>query len=145
MPKASVDTGAGLERVASLLQEVDSLFETDTFKELIAQIEQVTHVPYHPNEEKSAAFRVIADHLRCLSFAIADGVVPSNMDRGYVLRKVLRRAVRYGRQLGVDKPFLGAVLPRLVSIMGADYPELNLPSLVSRKFFFLKKRPFSVR
>ena len=75
-------------------------------------------------QDKMAPFRVIADHLRCLSFAIADGVQPSNVDRGYVLRKVLRRAVRYGRILGADKPFLAQILPELVRFMGPDYPEL---------------------
>lgn len=126
LPKPSIDTGAGLERVMSLLEDVDSVFETDILRGLIAQTETVTGKRYdaaHP--QTAAAFRVIADHLRCLAFAIADGVQPSNVDRGYVLRKVLRRAVRYGRSLGADEPFLGRVLPRLVSLMGDDYPEIK--------------------
>lgn len=125
LPKPCVDTGAGLERVVSIQMGVDSLFETDILRSLIAQVENISGVRYDPTGERSPAFRVIADHLRALSFAIADGVQPSNLDRGYVLRKVLRRAVRYGRQLNLDKPFLADVLPRLVDIMGDDFPELR--------------------
>lgn len=124
LPKPSIDTGAGLERVISLKMGVESVFETDVLRSLIARVEELTGIPYHTQDNRSAAFRVIADHLRCLSFAIADGVQPSNVDRGYVLRKVLRRAVRYGRQLGMDKPFLADVLPQLITTMGSDYPEL---------------------
>jgi alanyl-tRNA synthetase len=124
LPKPSIDTGAGLERVMSLKMNVQSVFETDVLRGLIAQVETLSGIPYHVGDERSAAFRVIADHLRCLAFAIADGVQPSNIDRGYVLRKVLRRAVRYGRLLGMDRPFLAQVLPQLVSAMGSDYPEL---------------------
>ena len=82
-------------------------------------VEAISGISYHPDDQRSPAFRVIADHLRCLAFAIADGVQPSNVDRGYVLRKVLRRAVRYGRMLGMDRPFLAEVLPQLVSTMGS--------------------------
>lgn len=126
LPKPSIDTGAGLERVMSLIMNVDTVFETDILRSLISQIEDVTNVRYIlDNHQQAPAFRVIADHLRCLSFAIADGVQPSNVDRGYVLRKVLRRAVRYGRLLGMDEPFLGQLVPRLVDLMGTDYPELE--------------------
>jgi alanyl-tRNA synthetase len=125
LPKPSIDTGAGLERVMSLIMNVDTVFETDILRSLISQIEDVTSVRYNlDNHQQAPAFRVIADHLRCLSFAIADGVQPSNVDRGYVLRKVLRRAVRYGRLLGMDELFLGQLVPRLVDLMGSDYPEL---------------------
>lgn len=124
LPKPSIDTGAGLERVLSLKMGVESLFETDVLRGLIAQVESISGIPYVMHDSRSAAFRVIADHMRCLSFAIADGVQPSNVDRGYVLRKVLRRAVRYGRTLGLEKPFLKNILPELVSSMGSDYPEL---------------------
>lgn len=120
LPKQSIDTGAGLERVMSLKMGVDSVFATDIFRGLIAQIEQVTGKKYHGE----AAFHVIADHIRSLSFAIADGAQPSNVERGYVLRKILRRASRYGRMLGMVDPFLGKVLPRLVELMGPDYKEL---------------------
>jgi alanyl-tRNA synthetase len=126
LPKPSIDTGAGLERIISLKMGVESVFETDVLRSLIAQVEQVSGIAYDQTNEKLApAFRVIVDHLRCLSFAIADGVQPSNIDRGYVLRKVLRRAVRYGRMLGMEDPFLAKVLPRLVETMGSDYKELQ--------------------
>lgn len=126
LPRPSIDTGAGLERVISLKMDVDSVFETDVLRGLIAEVEKLSGVTYTQSQEgRDAAFRVIADHLRCLSFAIADGVQPSNVDRGYVLRKVLRRAVRYGRTLGLEDPFLAKVLPRLVSSMGDDYKELK--------------------
>lgn len=125
LPKPSIDTGAGLERVLSLKMGVDTVFETDILRSLINQVEVVSGVKYDLNDPvKSPAFRVIADHLRCLAFAIADGVQPSNLDRGYVLRKILRRAVRYGRQLGMENPFLAQVMPRLLREMGEDYPEL---------------------
>lgn len=124
LPKPSIDTGAGLERVISLKMGVDSVFETDILRSIISKIESISGIPYHTHDGRSAAFRVISDHLRCLAFAIADGVQPSNVDRGYVLRKVLRRAVRYGRSLGMDRPFLAEILPQFVSTMGSDYPEL---------------------
>lgn len=125
LPKPSIDTGAGLERVVALKMDVDNVFETDILKGLIEEVEKISKVKYNPkDEEKAPAFHVIADHMRCLSFAIADGVSPSNTDRGYVLRKVLRRAVRYGRTLGLNEPFLGKLLPRLIQLMGEDYQEL---------------------
>lgn len=126
LPKPSIDTGAGLERVVSLKMGVESLFETDLLRGLIAQVETVSGKVYDSHGGNAAAFRVIADHLRCLAFAIADGVQPSNVDRGYVLRKVLRRAVRYGRQLGMEEPFLAKIFPRLLAEMGGDYRELKV-------------------
>lgn len=126
LPKQSIDTGAGLERLMSLKMGVDNVFNTDVLRGLIAQIEEVSGKKYHLEDKIHApAFNVIADHIRCLSFAIADGAQPSNLDRGYVLRKILRRAVRYGRMLGLQEPFMAKVLPRLVSSMGDDYHELK--------------------
>lgn len=125
LPKPSIDTGAGLERVVALKNDVDNVFGTDILRSLIDQVEQISGIKYDEKDaSKAPAFHVIADHLRCLSFAIADGVQPSNIDRGYVLRKVLRRAVRYGRGLGMEEPFLGKIFPKLVETMGEDYPEL---------------------
>jgi len=141
LPKQAVDTGAGLERVISLKMGVDSLFETDILRELIAQVEQVSGKRYEQGEN-AAPFRVIADHIRTLAFAIADGVQPSNIERGYVLRKVLRRAVRYGRQLGMEKPFLGAVVPRLVHLMGSDYPELKIAQERIEEILILEEEAF---
>ncbi len=123
LPKQSIDTGAGLERVVSLKMGVDNVFQTDILRSLIAEVESLSGKKY--DEKDAPPFHVIADHIRSLSFAIADGVTPSNTDRGYVLRKILRRAVRYGRMLGLQKPFLADILPRLVSLMGDDFPELK--------------------
>jgi alanyl-tRNA synthetase len=120
LPKQSIDTGAGLERVVSLKMDVDSLFATDLLRSLIAQVEEVSGKTYGGEP----AFHVIADHIRSLSFAIADGAQPSNSERGYVLRKILRRAVRYGKALDFQEPFLAKILPRLIALMGDDYPEL---------------------
>lgn len=126
LPKKSVDTGAGLERVASLTSDVDNVFLTDILRSIIASTEKLSKIKYDPeNKDLAPAFNVIADHLRTLVFAISDGVVPSNVDRGYILRKVLRRAVRYGRTLDFKKPFLGQLVPTLVDIMGDDYPEIK--------------------
>ena len=126
LPKQSIDTGSGLERVVSLQMGVETVFETDILRGLIAQAEEVSKKKYNKeNRETAPAFHVIADHIRSLSFAIADGVQPSNTDRGYVLRKILRRAVRYGRLLGLQRPFLADILPQLVSSMGEDFPELK--------------------
>ena len=126
LPKQSIDTGAGLERVISLKMGVDTVFATDIFQGLIQQIEKVSGKKYNAADTHTApAFHVIADHIRSLAFAIADGAQPSNVERGYVLRKILRRAVRYGKMLGMQEPFLARVLPRLVEIMGPDYPELG--------------------
>jgi alanyl-tRNA synthetase len=126
LPSQSIDTGSGLERVASLKMGVDTVFATDVLRGLIAQIENVSGKPYNPQDPVlSPAFHVIADHLRSLSFAISDGAQPSNVERGYILRKLLRRAVRYGRMLGMHEPFLAKILPRLVATMGDDYPELK--------------------
>jgi alanyl-tRNA synthetase len=121
LPKQSIDTGAGLERVVSLRMGVNDVYQTDILRGLIAQVEEISGKKY----QGEAPFHVIADHIRSLSFAIADGVQPSNTDRGYVLRKILRRAVRYGRMLGLQKPFLADVFPKLVSLMGDDFAELK--------------------
>lgn len=126
LPKPSIDTGSGLERVVSIKMDVESVYDTDVLRALIGKEEEISGVKYDTEDkEKSPAFRVIADHIRCLAFAISDGVQPSNVDRGYVLRKVLRRAVRYGRMLGLDRPFLAELIPTLIEKMGNDYPELK--------------------
>ncbi len=126
LPKQSIDTGSGLERVVSLKMGVETVFQTDILRSLIAAVETLSGKKYDPADlHRAPAFHVIADHIRSLSFAIADGVQPSNTDRGYVLRKILRRAVRYGRMIGLQKPFLADVLPALTAAMGEDFPELK--------------------
>ncbi|QVL56108.1 MAG: alanine--tRNA ligase [Simkaniaceae bacterium] len=126
LPKQSVDTGAGLERVVSFLKEQDNVFQSDILSALITRVEEISGKKYDPSDKHLApAFHVIADHVRALAFAMADGAQPSNIERGYVLRKILRRAVRYGRLLGFQKPFLAEVFPTLVETMGDDYHELK--------------------
>jgi len=125
LPKPSIDTGAGIERIMCLVQEKDNVFDTDVLRSIISKIEELSGVSYDTQDPmQKAAFRVISDHMRCLSFAISDGAQPSNVDRGYVLRKVLRRSVRYGKLLGFDRPFLARVLDRLIEVMGKDFKEL---------------------
>lgn len=127
LPKPSVDTGLGLERTASILQDVPSNYDIDVFQSIIRAITEKSGAKYVPDmgNETSSAIRVVADHLRAVTFLIADGVLPSNEGRGYVLRRILRRAVRYGKKLGFQGPFLEALVPSLVQSMGAAYPELK--------------------
>jgi alanyl-tRNA synthetase len=142
LPKQSIDTGSGLERVVSLKMGVNSVFATDIFQELIAEISNLSKVSYNAHASNASNFHVIADHIRMLSFSIADGVVPSNIDRGYVLRKVLRRAVRYGKGLGLNEPFLGKLLPRLIDCMGDAYPELEISKQKIETLLFQEEEAF---
>ena len=121
LPKPSVDTGAGLERVAAVLQNVHSNYEIDLFQSLLVDIGQITGVKDLTNN----SLRVIADHIRSCSFLIVDGVLPSNEGRGYVLRRIIRRAVRHGYQLGVKEVFFYKIVAGLVKVMGEAYPELK--------------------
>lgn len=125
LPCKHIDTGAGLERLVSILAGTDNVFDSDVLRFLIARLEQITQKTYVSKEPLGAAFRVIADHSRSLSFAIADGLLPGNTERGYVLRKILRRSVNYGKLLGLTQPFLAEVIPALVESMGDAYPELT--------------------
>jgi alanyl-tRNA synthetase len=122
LPKPSIDTGMGLERIAAVLQGTHDNYETDLFKALIATIVEKTGVP--AAGEHKASNRVIADHLRASSFLIADGVLPSNEGRGYVLRRIMRRAMRHAELLGSREPLMWKLVPTLVREMGAAYPEL---------------------
>ncbi len=124
LPKPSIDTGMGLERIAAILQGVPSNFETDILHSLIALAEQITGATYGESERTNTSLRIIADHARAVTFLIADGVIPSNEGRGYVLRRLLRRAVRHGRLLGVEDAFLGGLIERVIELMGKAYPEI---------------------
>ncbi len=123
LPRPSIDTGMGLERITSVLQGKSSNFDTDLLRPIIDFMEGLSGRPYYP-DERGFPFRVIADHARACTFLIADHVLPSNEGRGYVLRRILRRAVRFGKVLGIDRPFLYQVVPVVVSIMGQAYPEV---------------------
>ena len=123
LPKPSIDTGMGLERIAAVLQGEHDNYDTDTFKALIAASESLTAVK--AQGEHRASHRVIADHLRSTSFLLADGVLPSNEGRGYVLRRIMRRAMRHAHLLGAKDPLMHRLVPALVAEMGAAYPELG--------------------
>ncbi len=123
LPKKSIDTGMGLERVAAVLQNVHDNYDIDLFVDLISTSEELTKTKATGNAKFS--HRVIADHLRSASFLIADGVMPSNEGRGYVLRRIMRRAMRHAHILGAKEPLLYRMLPTLVSLMGEAYPELK--------------------
>jgi alanyl-tRNA synthetase len=122
LPKPSIDTGMGIERIAAVLQGVHDNYDTDTFKALIAASENLTNV--RAQGDQAASHRVIADHLRSTSFLMADGVLPSNEGRGYVLRRIMRRAMRHAHLLGASEPLMHRLVPALVSEMGQAYPEL---------------------
>ncbi|HLI53982.1 MAG TPA: alanine--tRNA ligase [Acidimicrobiales bacterium] len=124
LPKKNVDTGAGLERVLMLLQDVPSVWETDVLRPLIATAERLTGRRYGEDAEVDVALRILADHTRSTTFLINDGVFPSNEDRGYVLRRLIRRAVRQAFSLGVDKPVAAELVSSCVSVMADAYPEL---------------------
>lgn len=124
LPNKNIDTGAGLERFASILQNVNSNFDTDLFQPIIAKTASIAGVKYGTSEEVDVALKVIADHIRTVAFAVADGVLPSNEGRGYVIRRLLRRAVRYGKTIGLDKPFMFGLVETVGDIMGAYYPDV---------------------
>ena len=122
LPKQNVDTGGGLERWGAMMQGVRDNYDTDLFRALITATEDTVGIK--KTDENTASFKVIADHLRAVGFAVADGVIPSNTDRGYVIRRILRRAMRHGQILGHRGALLSRLYPALVTEMGAAYPEL---------------------
>jgi alanyl-tRNA synthetase len=127
LPKQNIDTGLGLDRTASLIQDVPSVYETDQFKPLIALGEELSGRRYQGGDFATRrALRILADHGRGMTFLLADGVVPSNEDRGYVLRRIMRRAVQQGQVLGIDDPFLERLCERTIEMMGYAYPELEV-------------------
>lgn len=125
LPKQNIDTGMGLERITSVVQDVPTNFDTDLFMPIIRQTEMISGKPYRANDVDDIAFKVIADHVRTVAFAIGDGALPSNEGRGYVLRRLLRRAVRFAKQLGIEKPFLHELVPVVGEIMQDFYPEVT--------------------
>ena len=125
LPRPSIDTGMGLERIAAVVQGVHSNYDTDLFQTLIRFTADLAGVPYRRGEETDTALRVIADHSRAIAFLIPDQVLPSNEGRGYILRRLIRRAYRFGRLLGFDQPFLWKTACKVCDEMGDHYPELN--------------------
>ncbi len=124
LPRPSIDTGMGLERIATVKQGFLSNYDTDLFQPIIQSICELSGVAYRQGEATDMALRVIADHARATAFLIGDGILPENVGRGYVLRRILRRAVRYGRVLGLTRPFLHQVSARVIDLMQDAYPDL---------------------
>ncbi len=124
LPAPSVDTGMGFERLVRILQDVDTGYETDLFAPIIAKVEEISGHRYGEDTESTYAIRVVAEHGRSVTFLVADGVVPGNEGRGYVLRRVIRRAIRYARRLGIEGNFLGEIADVTIEKMGDIYPEL---------------------
>ncbi len=123
LPAPSIDTGMGMERLTAVLQGVKSNYDTDLFRPIVDEIQKMTGISL--GSEKDVSIRVIADHVRAIAFLVADGISPSNSKRGYVLRRILRRAIRHGGFLGLTKPFLHHLTPIVIQIMGNSYPELH--------------------
>ena len=121
----NIDTGMGLERVAAIMQGVDSLFEVDAIWDILQHISKIAGIEYGKTEEADISLRVITDHVRSTVFMVSDGILPSNEGRGYVLRRVLRRACRHGKLLGIDKPFLSQVAKTVIKQFCEAYPELK--------------------
>jgi alanyl-tRNA synthetase len=144
LPKKNIDTGMGLERLAAVMQGVTSNFDSDLFQPIIRAAAEGLGLRYGADKEKDFSLRVIAEHLRASSFLIADGVMPSNEGRGYVLRRIFRRAVRHGRLLGMRKVFVSQLFPSVLTVMGSAYPELKerekaiTSSLLTEEERFLK-------
>ena len=125
LPAKHVDTGMGFERIVRVLQGVDSNYDTDVFQPIITHIGKLVKMDYaKADEAQQVAFRVLADHARMLTFSITDGAIPGNEGRGYVLRRILRRAARYGRKLGMYEPFIYQIVPAVVSVCGEAFPEI---------------------
>ena len=143
LPERHVDTGMGFERLCMVIQGRKSNYDTDIFQPLIASTAAVTDKPYGEKEAWDIAHRVIADHLRTVAFSIADGQLPSNNKAGYVIRRILRRAVRYGyTSLGMTEPFIYKLIPALITSMGKHYPELSAQKEIISKVIFEEEQAF---
>ena len=147
LPKPGVDTGMGLERLARLMQDVPTIFETDLLAPIVsAVLEQARRsnpkLPERLDDRQHLATRIIAEHTRGLAFLLADGFTPSNEGAGYVLRRLLRRAYRFGRALGMEEPFLHALTPAIVATMGPDYPELRAAQGCIRTWLHQEEKQF---
>ncbi|PYZ98784.1 alanine--tRNA ligase [Alteribacter lacisalsi] len=125
LPKKNIDTGMGLERMVSVIQDARTNFDTDLFMPIIRATEAMADTKYGASTDTDTAFKVVADHIRTVTFAVSDGALPSNEGRGYVLRRLLRRAVRYAKQIGIDRPFMHELVPVTGEIMEAFYPEVK--------------------
>lgn len=143
MEHKNIDTGMGLERLACIMQGVDNLFEVDTVQNIMKHVCKIANVAYHTDDKTDVALRVITDHIRSTTFMIGDGVMPSNAGRGYVLRRLLRRAARYGRLIGIEKPFLYEVCDTVIAENRVAYPELEEKKAYIRKIVQVEEETFA--
>ncbi|HET9922256.1 MAG TPA: alanine--tRNA ligase, partial [Ktedonobacteraceae bacterium] len=143
LPKKNIDTGLGLERLTMVLQGKESVFDTDLFRPIIDHFAAVVNTTYGSNPQTDASLRVIADHSRALVFLAADGVLPGNEGRGYIFRRLLRRAVRHGKLLGLDKPFLAEAADTVINLMKSHYTELGLQRDRIVEILSLEEKKFS--
>lgn len=141
LPRPSIDTGMGLERITSIMQDVDSNYEIPVMRSLIGFVEELTKTTYDPGKA-GFPYRVIADHIRACTFLIADGVIPGNDGRNYVLRRIFRRAVRYGVSLGINEPFMHKMVPLVCQLMGDAYPEIREQQDFIAKVMLLEEEKF---
>ncbi|MGL5694326.1 MAG: alanine--tRNA ligase [Peptostreptococcaceae bacterium] len=139
----NIDTGMGLERMACIMQDVDNIFEVDTIRQIIDAIEKVANVEYGKDYKTDVSVRIITDHIRAVSFLVADGVLPSNEGRGYVLRRLLRRAARHGKLLGVKENFLYKLVDEVIKVSGEAYPELVEKESYIKKVIRIEEEKFN--
>ncbi len=139
----NIDTGMGLERMACIMQDVDNIFEVDTIRHIISSIEKVANVEYGKNAKTDVSIRIITDHIRAVSFLVADGVLPSNEGRGYVLRRLLRRAARHGKLLGIKENFLYKLVDEVIKVSGEAYPELVEKESYIKKVIRIEEEKFN--
>lgn len=139
----NIDTGMGLERMACIMQDVDNIFEIDTIKYIIEGIEELANVKYGKDSKNDVSIRIITDHMRAMSFLIADGVLPSNEGRGYVLRRLLRRAARHGKLLGIKEDFLYILFDRVKKVSGEAYPEIVEKESYVKKVIKIEEEKFN--
>lgn len=142
LEKKNIDTGCGLERLASVIQQKESNFETDLIFPIIEKVIAISHGDYNDPQQK-VAMKVIADHIRAITVMISDGILPSNEGRGYVLRRILRRAVRFGRLLGIRDMFLGSLVDTVMDILGDEYPELRERQDLIKQIIDTEEKQFS--
>ncbi len=140
LPTKSVDTGMGLERIASVMQVVANNFDTDLFKDIISHTQEVLKI--HIRNDNLYCYRILADHIKASSFLIADGILPSNEGRGYVLRRIIRRAMRYAYQMGVKNSFIHKIFPRIIYLFSDTYPELSQKKELIRSVFHSEEEIF---
>ncbi|MGE0003259.1 MAG: alanine--tRNA ligase, partial [Candidatus Izemoplasmatales bacterium] len=138
LPSKNIDTGSGLERIASVIQETETNFETDLFMPIIRKLESISGVKY----AGQMAFKVIADHIRTVTFAVTDGAILSNEGRGYVLRRLLRRAVKYGKKLGIERPFMDELVDIVAEIMDDYYPQVRQSADIVKKIIAAEESKF---